>query len=127
MVDDDPRIYQALALPNEALEKGGLEILRAGIIGDELYVSAVRAFEDAGKWGEVLGDIARRLAAIYAAQVPGITKHDATVAIVEAFASEMGARPVKETAKPRAVKTKPKTKSKAKRKMAAKAQRRKRR
>src|ERR1700738_5151798 len=98
MVDDDPRIYQALALPNEALENGGLEILRAGIINDELYVSALRAFEDAGKWGEVLGDIARRLGAIYAAQVPGLTKRDATVAIVEAFATEMGAKAVKEPA-----------------------------
>ena len=108
MADDDPRIYQALALPNEALEKGGLEILRAGIINDELYVSALRAFEDAGKWGEVLGDIARRLGAIYAAQVPGLTKQDATVAIVEAFATEMGAKTVKApaAAKPRSAKRK---------------------
>ena len=43
--NDDPRIYQALALPEQALENGGLEILRLGIIDDELYVSALPAFK----------------------------------------------------------------------------------
>ena len=42
--NDDPRVYQALALPEQALEKGGLEILRLGIIDDELYVSSLPAF-----------------------------------------------------------------------------------
>jgi len=57
----EPRIYQALALADEALDKGGVEILRAGLVDDELYVSALRAFDDPATWGEVLGDIARRL------------------------------------------------------------------
>ena len=39
--DDNP-IYDALVLPNEALDKGGIEILRAGLIEDELYVTARR-------------------------------------------------------------------------------------
>ena len=97
--NDDPRIYQALALPEEALEKGGLEILRLGIIDDELYVSALPAFKAPAQWGEVLAEVAARLGAIYAAQKTGLNKKHVTSDIVEAFAAEMGARPVK-AAKP---------------------------
>jgi hypothetical protein len=92
--DDDPRIYQALALPEQALENGGREILRIGIVKDELYVSALPAFTTPAQWGEVLAEVANRLGAIYAAQKSGLSKKDATVQIVEAFAAEMGARPV---------------------------------
>ena len=97
--NDDPRIYQALVLPEAALEKGGLEILRAGIVEDELYVSAVPAFKDPAQWGEVLADIARRLGAIYAGQVKGLSTKDATVQIAEAFVADFGARPVKKAAR----------------------------
>jgi hypothetical protein len=98
----DPRIYQALALPEQALEHGGLEILRLGIIDDELYVSALPAFKDVGQWGEVLGEVARRLGAIYAAQNDGLNKRDVTIAIAEAFVADFGAQPVKVSgAKPR--------------------------
>ena len=92
---DDPRIYQALALPEQALESGGVEILRLGIVKDELYVSALPAFKTPAQWGEVLAEVANRLGVIYAAQKSGLSKKDATVQIVEAFAAEMGARPVK--------------------------------
>ena len=93
--NDDPRIYQALALPEQALENGGLEILRLGIIDDELYVSTLPAFKSPAQWGEVLAEVASRLGTIYAAQKSGLSKKDATVQIAEAFAAEMGARPVK--------------------------------
>jgi hypothetical protein len=93
--DDDPRVYQALALPNEALEKGGLEILRIGLIEDELYISARPVLKNASQWGEVLAEAARRLAAIYAAQTQGLSKKDVTVQIAEGFAADMGAKPVK--------------------------------
>jgi hypothetical protein len=102
---NDPRIYQALMLPEQALDKGGLEILRLGIVEDELYVSALPAFTSPGQWGEVLAEVARRLGAVYAAQGKGLNKKDVTVQIVEAFAAEMGALPVKAAlAKPRAAK-----------------------
>jgi hypothetical protein len=97
--NDDPRIYQALALPEQALERGGLEILRLGIIEDELYVSALPAFQDVGQWGEVLSEVARRLGAIYAAQNDGHNKRDVTIAIAEAFVADFGAQPVKAGAK----------------------------
>jgi hypothetical protein len=106
--DDDPRVYQALALPNEALEDGGAEILRAGIIKDELYVTARPAFRAPAQWGEVLAEVARRLGAIYAAQQSGLSKRDATVQIAEAFVADMGARSVKPAAaKPRRAAKKP--------------------
>jgi len=94
--DEDSRVYQALALPNEALEKGGLEILRVGLIEDELYISARPVLGRPSQWGEVLAEAARRLGAIYAAQTRGLSTKDVTVQIAEAFAADMGAVPVKE-------------------------------
>jgi len=117
--NDDPRIYQALALPEQALENGGLEILRLGIIEDELYVSTLPVFKTPAQWGEVLAEVANRLGAIYAAQTSGLSKKDATVQIVEAFAAEMGARPVmaaKAAQKPAKKFTKKSTKKKLARK-----------
>ena len=100
--DDDPRVYQALALPEKALEDGGVEILRLGIIKDELYVSALPAFTAPSQWGEVLAEVAERLGAIYAAQNGALDPKDVIVQIAEAFVSEMGAQPVKAEAKPKA-------------------------
>ena len=110
--NDDPRIYQALALPQQALENGGLEILRLGIVNDELYVSALPAFKAPGQWGEVLAEVAVRLGAVYAAQKTGLNKKDVIVQIVEAFAAELGAKPMK--AKPAAPKRKKTAKPAAK-------------
>ena len=108
--DDDPRVYQALALPDKALEDGGVEILRLGIIKDELYVSALPAFTAPAQWGVVLAEVAERLGAIYAAQNTTLDKKDVTVQIAEAFVSEMGAQPVKAQTKPKtsAAKSQPK-------------------
>jgi hypothetical protein len=111
--NNDPRIYEALALPAQALDNGGVEILRVGIVDDELYVTARPAFRDPGKWGEVLAEIADRLGAIYAAENLGPSVADVTVDIAEAFAAEMGAKPLNAAAKPR-------TKKSAKKKKAAK-------
>ena len=97
--NDDPRIYQALALPEQALEHGGMEILRLGIVDDELYVSALPAFKAPAQWGEVLAEVANRLGAVYAAQKTGLNEKAVTTDIVNAFAAEMGARPVKAATK----------------------------
>ena len=96
--DDDPRVYQALALPEKALERGGVEILRLGIIDDELYVSALPAFTAPAQWGEVLAEVAERLGAIYAAQNSALDTKDVTVQIAEAFVSGMGSQPMKASA-----------------------------
>jgi hypothetical protein len=118
--DDNP-IYEALVIPNEALDKGGLEILRAGLIQDELYVTARRTFDDPGVWGQALGDVARRIAQLYAAE-GNYTRKDALAAIGGAFAADLGAPVISEPRKPRAAArktTKRKPKSASKRAMTA--------
>jgi hypothetical protein len=110
MPDDENRIYQALALPAEALEQGGAEILRAGLINDELYVGAARAFDDPAIWGDVLGDIARSIAEMMAAEDGAPSQKDILTGIVVAFLADVGA-PV---ARDRVVKPKKATKKAAK-------------
>ena len=121
----EPQVYQALALPEQALENGGVEILRLGIIDDELYVSALPAFKAPAPWGEVLAEVTQRLGAIYAAQKTGLTKKDVTVEIAEAYVAELGARPAKAQAvtKSKSIKSKP-TKSKTAAKPAARRKKR---
>ena len=110
----EPRVYEALALPSEALSEGGVEILRAGVINDELYVTARRAFKDPSKWGEALGDIARRIAAIYSLDDNALSEKDIVADIVEAFASEMGLQAVQDKRKPTTRRARPKQKRSAK-------------
>jgi hypothetical protein len=86
----EEHVYDALVLPNEAIASGGIEILRAGIIDDDLYVTARRAFADPAQWGEVFADIARRLAALYEAEGE-LKESEAIAAIASAFAAELGA------------------------------------
>src|ERR1700680_3477766 len=62
---DNKPTYDALPVPNEAIENGGIEVLRAALVDDELYVEARRAFKDPAQWGELLADIARRVALLY--------------------------------------------------------------
>src|SRR5690349_20371793 len=91
MMDEDKRVYQALALPSEAIANGGVEILRAGLIDDELYVSARRAFKDPAIWGEILADIARQIALYYSAEDTDLTEKEVLAEIEEAFAADLGA------------------------------------
>jgi hypothetical protein len=115
---NEPQVYHALALPEQALESGGVEILRLGIVKDELYVSALPAFDTPAPWGEVLAEVTKRLGAIYAAQKTGLSKKDITVQIAEAYLAEMGASPAQAKsakAKPvRAKAAKPKSRTAAK-------------
>ena len=89
----DKPIYDALAIPNEAVAKGGVEILRAGMIDDELYVTARHAFKDPAEWGEVLAYITRRLALLYSMETD-LSEAEALTEIEEAYAAEMGAEVV---------------------------------
>ncbi len=110
--DDDKPGYEALAVPTEAEERGGVEILRAGLMSDELYVAARPAFDDPALWGEVLADITRRLARLYAAEGK-FTHKDALSAIESAYAADLGA-PVAapgRKAKPKLAKPRRKTRS----------------
>ena len=91
----DHKIYEALMMPSEALDKGGLEILRAGLVDDELYVTARRVFTDPATWGEVLADIARRLALLHSAEGE-YAEAEVLAAIESAFAADLGAPLVKD-------------------------------
>ncbi|MGZ3409924.1 MAG: DUF5076 domain-containing protein [Xanthobacteraceae bacterium] len=88
-------IYEALMMPTDALDKGGLEILRAGLVQDELYVTARRVFKEANHWGDVLADIARRIALMYAQEDTTLEEKEFLADIMEAFVADLGARKVK--------------------------------
>jgi hypothetical protein len=97
MPTSDKPIYDTLAVPAEATANGGVEILRAGLVDDELYVTARHAFKDPADWGEVLADITRRLALLYSMETD-LSEAEALIEIEEAYAAEMGAREVPEQA-----------------------------
>jgi hypothetical protein len=82
----DHQIYDALPISNHALDKGGVELLRAGVVDEELFVTARRvAFPEPAHWGWVLADITRRLASLYAADGT-FSEADVSAAIVSSFA-----------------------------------------
>jgi hypothetical protein len=120
--NDNP-IYDALVVPTEALDKGGLEILRAGLIEDELYVTARPTFDHPSVWGEVLADVTRRISRLYAADGK-YTQKDALAAISGAFAADLGA-PVVSKPRKAVAKRKSKTATKSATKRAKTAARRK--
>jgi len=90
MAEDANRTYHALTIPSDALEKGGAEILRAGLVDEELSVAALRAFDDPAVWGEVLADIAHKIALMFSAEDAGLTEQDALTQIAEAFVADIG-------------------------------------
>lgn len=67
MRKNEIREFDALAIPNDALEKGGIEVLRASIVEGELHVTLRRAFEQPEHWGGLLSELVRRIARVYAA------------------------------------------------------------
>ncbi len=66
MMADEP--VDALPVPPEAVEQGGVEVLRAFIVGGKLEVSLRRAFEEPDVWGMLIADVARHAARIYATE-----------------------------------------------------------
>ena len=57
---------EELSVPPDALEKGGVEILRAAIVEGAVSVAMRRAFDDPFTWGILLVDLARHASRIYA-------------------------------------------------------------
>jgi Domain of unknown function (DUF5076) len=81
----DHKIYDALPISNDALDRGGVELLRAGVVDEELFVAArCVVFPEPAHWGWVLADITRRLASLYAAD-GNFTEAKVRAAIVGAF------------------------------------------
>jgi len=78
-------IYDALPISNDALDKGGVELLRAAIVDEELFVTVRHeAFPGPGPWGLVLADIVRQLASHYGAEGK-VTEVEVTAAIRDSF------------------------------------------
>ena len=96
MADGENKVYHALVLPEEALDKGGAEILRAGLVDDELFVGAARAFADPAVWGDVLADIARHIATMMSAEDGAVSEREILTIIGEAFVTDLGATEVKD-------------------------------
>ena len=70
MTDRDVPVFDALHVPPEAFEKGGVEVLRAVIVEGALHVSLRRAFDDPEAFGMMIADITRHVGRIYADKFP---------------------------------------------------------
>ncbi len=90
MSNNEIREFDALAIPDDALEKGGIEILRASIVEGELYVTLRRAFEQPEHWGGLLSELVRRIARAYA--VGGKLKETDVVARIRSSFSGSGVK-----------------------------------
>jgi hypothetical protein len=106
MSNTEIRQFDALTIPDDALEKGGVEILRASVVEGELHVTLRRAFEQPEHWGGLLSELVRRIARAYAAD--GKMREADVVARIRSSFSSSG-----KTAKP-AAKKKPAKKAAAK-------------
>ncbi len=82
--------YDQLQMPPGARTKGGIEVLRAGVVDGGLHVTLRRAFNDPQAWGILLADVARQVARVYAQE--GDEAEDAVIErIRDAFATEVDA------------------------------------
>ena len=51
--------FQELAVPPDALENGGIEVLRASVVDGAVSIALRRSFDDPYTWGRLLIDLAR--------------------------------------------------------------------
>jgi hypothetical protein len=81
------RRFEALIIPNDALERGGVEVLRAAIIDSELHVTLRPTFEEPHHWGELLSEVVERIARSYAEQSK-LNEKDVVLRIRSAFITD---------------------------------------
>jgi len=82
--------FDALNVPPPAIEKGGSELMRAGIADGELFMSIRRGFDDPEGWGRVIAEIVKHVSQIYALETK-YNKADAAQRILDAFTKDMAA------------------------------------
>jgi hypothetical protein len=80
--------YDALSIPPTAADKGGIEVLRAGVVDGTLNVMLRRAFNDPRAWGMLLADVARQVSRIYA-QERNEDEAQVLASIRDAFVAEI--------------------------------------
>jgi hypothetical protein len=80
--------FEALGVPPDVLEKGGVEILRASVVDGAVSVALRRAFEDPFTWGVLLVDLARHAARTYALETE-ISEDEAMAEIAAGIQAEL--------------------------------------
>ncbi|CAA2107332.1 MULTISPECIES: DUF5076 domain-containing protein [Methylobacterium] len=58
--------FQELSAPPDALNNGGIEVVRASVVDGAVSVALRRSFDDPYTWGRLLIDLARQAARVYA-------------------------------------------------------------
>jgi len=58
--------FNELSAPPDAVENGGIEVLRASVVNGAVSVALRRSFDDPSTWGRLLIDLARQAARVYA-------------------------------------------------------------
>src|SRR3954464_2491289 len=82
------RKFEALNVPPDALEKGGVEILRASVVDGAVSIALRRAFADPFTWGVLLVDLARHAAHVYA-MAAGLSEEEAMAEIRAGIQTEL--------------------------------------
>jgi hypothetical protein len=80
--------YNTLPVADEALDRGGVELLRVGLADEELFITLRSPFQKPDEWGWVLADITRHLADHYSAN-SDLTEDDVVTAVAQAFAQSL--------------------------------------
>ncbi|WP_346767105.1 DUF5076 domain-containing protein [Enterovirga aerilata] len=80
--------FEELAVPPDAVERGGVEILRASIVEGAVSVGLRRSFDDPFTWGILLVDLARHASRIYALET-GMSEDEALAAIRQGMEAEL--------------------------------------
>jgi hypothetical protein len=80
--------FDELPVPPDALERGGVEILRASIVDGAVSVGLRRSFDDPFTWGILLVDLARHASRIYALET-GMTEDEALARIQAGLEAEL--------------------------------------
>ncbi|HLM40982.1 MAG TPA: DUF5076 domain-containing protein [Microvirga sp.] len=80
--------FEALNVPPDVLEKGGVEILRASVVDGAVSIALRRAFDDPFTWGVLLVDLARHAARVYAMETD-ISEDDAMTEIAAGIQAEL--------------------------------------
>jgi hypothetical protein len=86
-MSDNPK-FEALGLPPDVRQKGGIEILRASVVDGAVSVALRRAFDDPFTWGVLFVDLARHAARVYAMETD-ISEEEAMAAITAGMRAEI--------------------------------------
>jgi hypothetical protein len=80
--------YNTLPVADEALDRGGVELLRVGLADEELFITLRGHFQKPDQWGLVLADITRHLADHYSAN-SDLAEDKVVTVVAQAFAQSL--------------------------------------